>query len=174
VLVCFPRPEVRFRPLPTCGRRILAYTAYDPNSGSGLSSNRKNLPTPRDSISFLNRFLSSQPVVRYRPSLSLRLPMRCRRGCGELASAPDSPPTGVPWKLPKNECVVHPADFQSISFSRIYLVCFQSSADRPQVYDENKCKLGRRSTGCECGTDISRRVLPSVNERRPFGTLVHL
>jgi len=117
VSICFPRPEVRFRPLPTCGRRMLAHATYDLNLGSGLASNRKNLPTPRDSILFLTCFLFSQPAVRYRPSLSLRLPMRCRRGCGELASAPDSSPTGKPWKLSKNECVVHPADFPSTVFS---------------------------------------------------------
>src|SRR5215472_10063554 len=50
LLTCFSQPEVRFRPLPTCDRRILAYAAYDLNLGSGLASNRKNLPTPRDPI----------------------------------------------------------------------------------------------------------------------------
>jgi len=81
-LTCFSRPEVRFRPLPTLVRRILAYAAYDLNLGSGLASNRKNLSTPRDSISPLTCFLFSQPAVRYWPLRSLRLPMRCRRGCG--------------------------------------------------------------------------------------------
>jgi hypothetical protein len=91
----------------------------------------------------LTCFLSSQPAVRYRPSLSLRLPMRCRRGCGELASVPDSPPTGTPWKLPKNELVVHPAISESTDFSRLYSVCFQSNAARPQAGDRKWCNLSK-------------------------------
>src|SRR5271165_7005392 len=125
--ICFSRPEVRFRPSPTLVRRMPAHATYDLNLGSGLASNRKNLPTPRDSILPLTRFLFSQPAVRYRPSLSLRLPLRCRRGCGELASAPDSPPTGQPWKLSKNECVVHPVNFPSTVFSRFLSSLFSTN-----------------------------------------------
>src|SRR5262252_8946061 len=100
---------------------MLTHATYDLNSGSRLASNRKNLSTPRDSILPLTCFLFSQPMVRNRPLLSLRLLMRCRRGCGELASAPDSPPTGKPRKLSKNECVVYPAENKSMEFCGVFL-----------------------------------------------------
>jgi len=49
LLSCSSRPAARFRSLPTCVHRILAYAVFDLSLDSGLTTNRNNRSTPRDS-----------------------------------------------------------------------------------------------------------------------------
>jgi peptide/nickel transport system ATP-binding protein len=76
----------------------------------------------------LNRWFA---IDRCRPSVAVAL--QARRS--ELASIPDSPPTGKPWKLSKNDCVLLLSLSKSIEFGRIYRFYFQSSAGHPQGHD---------------------------------------
>ena len=57
----------------------------------------------------------------------------------DLASAPDSAPTGKTQKLSKNECVLRPPARKSRNSCAKYPVCFQSSAARPQARAEKMC-----------------------------------
>ena len=140
MLTCFSRPEVRFRPLPTCGRRIPAYAAYDLSSGSGLASNRKNLSTPRDSIlplkasCFLNRRFA---IDRCGPSVSL---------CAAGAAAVNSLQPRTLHQLENLENCQRTSLFYTLQnfrqqfFAPLFAVCFQPSAARPQTHDRKWCK----------------------------------
>jgi len=139
LLSCCSRPAVRVRPLPTFVHRILSYavsiSAWTPGSPlTGITVQRLGIPTCLWLVS-----CSPQPAACYWPSLSLCC-LTPRARSSELASAPDLPPTGKTCKTVKERfCFYLPRFCKSTLFSRFYLVCFQSSAARPQAGAEILC-----------------------------------
>ena len=90
--------------------------------------------TPRDPILPLtvSCFLNQRFAIDRRcPSRAFAL--QARRS--ESASAPDSPLTGKPWKLSKNEFVLLLPVLKSTKIMRIYRLYFQRSVARPQAGD---------------------------------------
>src|SRR6516165_10963666 len=90
---------------------MLAHAAYDLDLGSGLTVNR--IQAQRLGILSCLRLVSCPlnqwfAIDRCRPSGAVAL--QARRS--ELTSIPDSPPTGKPRKLPKNDCVFTPLVYE--------------------------------------------------------------
>jgi len=158
MLTCCSRPEVRFRPSPTCGRRILTYAADDLCLGSGLASNRKNLSTPRDSILPLTYFLSSQPAVRYRSLPSLCCRLRCRRDAVNwLRPRTRHQPENL-RNCQRTSVVLLLPGVKSIKITRFYRLCFQRSAARPQGHAGKLCNSYRKANKVFQESVFPRRI----------------
>ncbi len=126
--------------------------ACDLRLGSGLTANRKNLPDASELYPAFNwASRSSRPALCYRPLLAFSRSF-CNGRVTELEPRTLHQPEKLK-KLSKNDLVVLLLNLQSTKSTRVYLICFQLSAGRPQAGDRNLCNCddgfaqGRRDAG---------------------------
>ena len=136
------------RPLPTCARHFLAgrdvrsLIRFRGSLGSGLTANRENRSNASGlypAFDLISR--SPRPAPRYRPLPALRR-FASRAWTVTYGSSPGLSTNRVNSRnCPRAIVVLRFSFLQSTKIARLYHLCFQSSAARPQAPARKLCSL---------------------------------